>query len=332
MNNDFYSQNDFRLYHHGVLGQKKGVRKGPPYPLKPEQHSASEKKAGWQKSLSSNRRVVGSYGVYEDASPKPDKAYRNSSSSSTSKTEKPKKGLFKKLFGKKEESSPKNVVEKSKEKINDAEETAKKAIINSGDQRAIYEAAHSGRLTTKEFEEAVKKCELDQRLRNTMPKQETVNKMRDASAKLKDFSDLARNGIDLYNNLADVVNSFSPNTQMIKLDGSALRRFRDEQAAQARASEKAEQDRLWKVARSGDKDAIKADIDNMSSAQLQEANKHNSERAKFDKYVSDMDAKAKATKMSEADNDGRFDLASMLSKAQESEKDRKRQSTIRGDF
>lgn len=50
-----YSQNDYRsygeLYHHGVLGQKHGVRNGPPYPLDAEDHSASEKKAGWHKSL-----------------------------------------------------------------------------------------------------------------------------------------------------------------------------------------------------------------------------------------------------------------------------------------
>lgn len=51
-----YSQNDYRfyeLYHHGILGQKYGVRNGPPYPLKPSDHSSAEKKAGWRKSLDS---------------------------------------------------------------------------------------------------------------------------------------------------------------------------------------------------------------------------------------------------------------------------------------
>lgn len=39
------------LSHHGILGQKWGRKSGPPYPLKPSDHSASEKKAGWKKSL-----------------------------------------------------------------------------------------------------------------------------------------------------------------------------------------------------------------------------------------------------------------------------------------
>lgn len=39
------------LYHHGIRGMKWGVRNGPPYPLNASAHSASEKKAGWRKSL-----------------------------------------------------------------------------------------------------------------------------------------------------------------------------------------------------------------------------------------------------------------------------------------
>lgn len=38
------------FYHSGILGQRKGVRNGPPYPLKPSDHSALQKKLGWWKS------------------------------------------------------------------------------------------------------------------------------------------------------------------------------------------------------------------------------------------------------------------------------------------
>lgn len=42
---------DDYLAHHGILGQKYGVRNGPPYPLDAKAHSAAERKAGWKDSL-----------------------------------------------------------------------------------------------------------------------------------------------------------------------------------------------------------------------------------------------------------------------------------------
>lgn len=39
------------LKHHGIKGQKWGDKNGPPYPLNSKDHSASEKEAGWRKSL-----------------------------------------------------------------------------------------------------------------------------------------------------------------------------------------------------------------------------------------------------------------------------------------
>lgn len=50
---DVIAQNFDELYHHGIKGQKWGKRNGPPYPLGVSDHSASERKAGWEKSLDS---------------------------------------------------------------------------------------------------------------------------------------------------------------------------------------------------------------------------------------------------------------------------------------
>lgn len=52
---------DLYLAHHGILGMKWGKQNGPPYPLGADDHSASEKKAGWRTSLrksSKNRSDV----------------------------------------------------------------------------------------------------------------------------------------------------------------------------------------------------------------------------------------------------------------------------------
>lgn len=45
------------MYHHGIFGQRWGVRNGPPYPLDDEDHSARERKAGWKASLNNGRET-----------------------------------------------------------------------------------------------------------------------------------------------------------------------------------------------------------------------------------------------------------------------------------
>ena len=52
------------LYHHGIKGQQWGKKNGPPYPLGVSDHSASERKAGWRKSLKKSK--VSKYDSYTD--------------------------------------------------------------------------------------------------------------------------------------------------------------------------------------------------------------------------------------------------------------------------
>lgn len=58
---NYVSQSEMELYHHGILGMHWGKKNGPPYPLGAGDHSASEKKAGWRKSLKEKKRVAKEY-------------------------------------------------------------------------------------------------------------------------------------------------------------------------------------------------------------------------------------------------------------------------------
>lgn len=54
---EYYGEDGLKnvLSHHGILGMKWGNKNGPPYPLGVGDHSASEKKEGWRKSLGGGR-------------------------------------------------------------------------------------------------------------------------------------------------------------------------------------------------------------------------------------------------------------------------------------
>lgn len=64
------------LKHHGILGMKRGKKQGPPYPLNPADHSAAEKKAGYQKSIDKGSSEVSkSENIHQDYQKKLDDVY-----------------------------------------------------------------------------------------------------------------------------------------------------------------------------------------------------------------------------------------------------------------
>ena len=70
------------LAHHGILGQKWGKRNGPPYPLGSSDHSASEKKAGWKKSLDGGSQAEDHSAAEKKAQKKSLKKHQRKSSES----------------------------------------------------------------------------------------------------------------------------------------------------------------------------------------------------------------------------------------------------------
>lgn len=124
-----YTDNDFRLYHHGIRGQKWGNKNGPPYPLSPSDHSSSEQKAGWRQSLSKGASAVSS-------------AVKKTVNTSV-KAGKAIKGTI--------------------------DEQKKQKLLKSGDEKAITNAARKGKVTLEEYEKAIKIISLETKLKEAKP-------------------------------------------------------------------------------------------------------------------------------------------------------------------
>lgn len=115
---------DSDLSHHGILGMRWGQRNGPPYPLGSGDHSVSEKKAGWRKSLFGNKEQ---------------------------KKKKEKKG---KVEVKKLQNEP--------EKGSEEYESKKIKALKQGKASEILQ--YKGDLTNQELQDAVNRIRLEQQL------------------------------------------------------------------------------------------------------------------------------------------------------------------------
>ena len=165
---------DIFVNHNGILGQKHGVRNGPPYPLEEGAHSSSEesaaKKAGISVGTSSGK---GSLDNVESANKKETSDKKESSSDTSQK------------------------------------KPTKEDIVNSGDIKLIQSSMKDLNLT--ELQTAIAKRSLMIQVNKTA-NPSTVKKLQETAQTLKDISVSAENVISFYNTGAKILNSLTTTT------------------------------------------------------------------------------------------------------------------------
>ena len=174
---------DIFVNHNGILGQKHGVRNGPPYPLGEGDHSSSEesaaKKAGISVGTSSGK---GSLDNVESANKKETSDKKESSSDTSQK------------------------------------KPTKEDIVNSGDIKLIQSSMKDLNLT--ELQTAIAKRSLMIQVNKTA-NPSTVKKLQETTQTLKDISVSAENVISFYNTGAKILNSLTTTTLPIIGSGTS---------------------------------------------------------------------------------------------------------------
>lgn len=163
MRNDFESN---YLMHHGILGMKWGHKNGPPYPLDAKDHSSSEKKAGWMKSLADKHKA-------------------------NVKKRKQKKALAKARVARAEN------LKKEAEKKKYEEE--KEKALKSGKASEILK--YKGDLTNDQLQKAVGRLDWEKRLNEMSAKEvqtnwDKIDKIMDKVGKVTGY---VNKGVDAYN-------------------------------------------------------------------------------------------------------------------------------------
>ena len=176
---------DIFVNHNGILGQKHGVKNGPPYPLEEGDHSSSEesaaKKAGISVGTSSGK---GSLDNVESANKKETSDKKESSSDTSQK------------------------------------KPTKEDIVNSGDIKLIQSSMKDLNLT--ELQTAITKRSLMIQVNKTA-NPSTVKKLQETAQTLNDISVSAENVISFYNTGAKILNSLTTTTLPIISSGTSYK-------------------------------------------------------------------------------------------------------------
>lgn len=175
MRNDFESN---YLAHHGILGQKHGQRNGPPYPLKAGDHSASEKKAGWIKSLRDKHEAK-------------------------KRKKKQRAALEKARQVRAQKTAEKKAAEAKKAEF----ESKKQEILRSGDAKQILQ--YKDQLTDQEIQSALNRLRNERDIKSMVPAEKSgFDKINNFMKKADNVYNWAQTGAKWYNVTADLYNTF----------------------------------------------------------------------------------------------------------------------------
>lgn len=214
-NSSEYSGNDFRMYqedylcHHGRLGQRKGVKNGPPYPLGEDQLTSVYEKNG---GMSESAKEVYGEGGSSGSEKKPEKK----SLLRKMKERKVRRELELELeeMRRKEQEKIRNQEEENRKQLQrEAEEKfeqAKKSAIDKGDKKWVKD--HFDKLTNQELEVALNRINYRQRVDTAYEEKVKTgwDRMDSVMKHIGQMTEWARKGTNAYNTGVKIYNAFHP--------------------------------------------------------------------------------------------------------------------------
>lgn len=212
-----YSANDFRMYqenylcHHGRLGQRKGVKNGPPYPLGEDQLTSVYEKNG---GMSESAKEVYGEGGSSGSEKKPEKK----SLLRKMKEHKVKRELELEEMRRQEQEKIRNQEEENRKQLQrEAEEKfeqAKKSAIDKGDKKWVK--ANFDKLTNQELEVALNRINYRQRVDTAYEEKVKTgwDRMDSVMKHVGQMTEWARKGTNAYNTGVKIYNAFHPEDPM----------------------------------------------------------------------------------------------------------------------